>query len=178
MKENILKLRSAGKTYAEIQNELKCSKSTISYHCGKGQKDKTKERTRILRSQQKGIIGIKIDTYIRRRSHNFRRADNGIPITGKLPLEFTVNDILNKFGNEPCCYLTGDKIDLNKPATYQFDHRIPVSQGGDNSLSNLELTCKSANIIKSNLLENELIILCKKILKHRGYKVSNPIIKI
>ena len=33
MKQRILKLRSAGKTYAEISNELGCSKSLISFHC-------------------------------------------------------------------------------------------------------------------------------------------------
>lgn len=40
MKEKILKLRSEGKTYNEISTILKCSLSTVSYHCGKGQKKK------------------------------------------------------------------------------------------------------------------------------------------
>ena len=42
MKDEILKLRSEGKTYSEIKKELGCSKSTISYYCGKGQKEKAK----------------------------------------------------------------------------------------------------------------------------------------
>lgn len=33
MKEKILKLRSEGKSYNEIQKELGCSKGTISFHC-------------------------------------------------------------------------------------------------------------------------------------------------
>ena len=32
LKEKIIRLRLAGKTYDEIASELKCSKSTISYH--------------------------------------------------------------------------------------------------------------------------------------------------
>lgn len=44
-KENILKLRSEGKSYRQIQNELGCSKGTIAYHLGEGQKNKTKDRT-------------------------------------------------------------------------------------------------------------------------------------
>ena len=44
MKEKILQLRNEGKSYKEIREILKCSKSTISYHCGDGQKEKTKER--------------------------------------------------------------------------------------------------------------------------------------
>jgi DNA-binding CsgD family transcriptional regulator len=35
-KERILELRSNGKTYKEIKEELGCSISTISYHCGDG----------------------------------------------------------------------------------------------------------------------------------------------
>jgi len=33
LKDEILKLRKVGKTYAEICNELKCTKSVVSYHC-------------------------------------------------------------------------------------------------------------------------------------------------
>jgi predicted transcriptional regulator len=55
-KENILRLRSEGKTYKEIQNELGCSKGTISYHVGEGQKDKTIGRTRDKRGEIKKYI--------------------------------------------------------------------------------------------------------------------------
>ena len=43
MKEQILQLREQGKTYDEIKEQLGCSKGTIAYHCGEGQKEKTKE---------------------------------------------------------------------------------------------------------------------------------------
>lgn len=33
LKEKILKLREEGKSYREIENELDCSRATISYHC-------------------------------------------------------------------------------------------------------------------------------------------------
>lgn len=51
-KENILKLRSEGKSYRQIQQILGCSKGTIAYHLGNGQKDKTKERTVRIRTKQ------------------------------------------------------------------------------------------------------------------------------
>jgi hypothetical protein len=44
VKEQILKLRKEGKTYDEIAREVECSKGTISYHCGKGQKEKSRLR--------------------------------------------------------------------------------------------------------------------------------------
>jgi DNA invertase Pin-like site-specific DNA recombinase len=50
-KENIIDLRSKGYTYNQIQKELGCSKSTISYHLGDGQIKKTKERTRRRREE-------------------------------------------------------------------------------------------------------------------------------
>lgn len=50
-KENILRLRAEGKSYREIQEKLNCSKGTIAYHIGSGQKEKTLSRTRDIRSQ-------------------------------------------------------------------------------------------------------------------------------
>ena len=41
----IIKLRDEGKTYDQIKAVLNCSKATISYHVGKGQQEKLKERT-------------------------------------------------------------------------------------------------------------------------------------
>ncbi len=49
-KENILKLRAEGKSYSEIQKALGCSKGTIAYHLGDGQKEKTHKRTRDTRA--------------------------------------------------------------------------------------------------------------------------------
>jgi predicted transcriptional regulator len=56
MKENILKLRSMGYTYNQIQKELGCSKGTISYHLGEGQKEKTKQRSQKRREEIRDII--------------------------------------------------------------------------------------------------------------------------
>jgi hypothetical protein len=43
LKENIFTLREKGYSYSQISNELGCSKGTISYHVGEGQKHKTNE---------------------------------------------------------------------------------------------------------------------------------------
>ena len=56
MKEDILKLRAEGRSYNEIQKLLGCSKSTIAYHCGKGQKDKTKKRQNKRRQNVRYIL--------------------------------------------------------------------------------------------------------------------------
>ncbi len=51
MKEQILALYAEGKSYRQIQALLSCSKGTIAYHLGTGQKDKTQQRTRDKRGQ-------------------------------------------------------------------------------------------------------------------------------
>jgi hypothetical protein len=47
MKEQILKLYHQGKSYRQIQQIVGCSTSTISFHCGKGQKRKSYKRRQI-----------------------------------------------------------------------------------------------------------------------------------
>lgn len=44
-KNQIIQLHSEGKSYRQIEEILGCSKGTIAYHLGPGQKDKTKQRT-------------------------------------------------------------------------------------------------------------------------------------
>ena len=52
MKEQILRLRAEGRTYTDIQSILNCSKSTISYHCSNGQKEKLRKRTNKYRGSK------------------------------------------------------------------------------------------------------------------------------
>ncbi len=85
---------------------------------------------------------------------------------------FTSQDVLEKFGDTPRCYLSGRKIDLSVTGSYHLDHIHPRSKGGDNSLENLGLAEKHANLAKSNLSVDELLLLCEDILRHNGYTVS------
>jgi hypothetical protein len=58
----ILDLRSKGYSYNRIQKELNCSKGTISYHLGTGQKAKTLERSRKFKRSKKSadaVLGMK-----------------------------------------------------------------------------------------------------------------------
>lgn len=56
MKDKILKLRKEGRTYSEIQKALKCSRSTINYHCSSDGKSKVYKRTHVYRSRRKNQI--------------------------------------------------------------------------------------------------------------------------
>jgi hypothetical protein len=54
LKEKIIALRSQGKTYDQIKAELNCSKGTISYHVGEGQKEKAGIRS--LRQRERNML--------------------------------------------------------------------------------------------------------------------------
>ena len=51
LKEKIIALAEQGWTYNMIKRRLNCSKSTISYHLGEGQKEKSRARVRKQRDK-------------------------------------------------------------------------------------------------------------------------------
>jgi predicted transcriptional regulator len=177
MKEEILKLRSEGKSYNDIVKILGCSKGTVSYYCGDGQKQKTDTRRK---KRRKNILIGKTERFIYRKNKNinesirkFQKRDNSIKGSVNPNIEVTFNwkDVLEKFGEDTYCYLSGEKINLNED-NYSLDHILPASRGGDNSLSNLGITHKIVNTIKSDLTPDELIEWCKKILEFNNYKIE------
>ena len=187
MKEKILELRKEGKSYNQIVEILGCSKSTVSYYCGNGQKEKTKKRTDNLRKTNPIIQ--KLDNYKTREKKikneiNEDREQrcfvdivrkyqkrNGKLIDKNVKTTFNWTDIVEIYGYDTFCYLSGEPINLLK-RNYNFDHKVPVSRGGDNSLGNLGITHEVVNRMKSDLTPEELMEWCKKILEFNGYKVT------
>lgn len=55
-KEDILRLRKEGKTYGQIQKELGCSKATISYYLGDGQRQKATQRSQKRRTEIRKMV--------------------------------------------------------------------------------------------------------------------------
>jgi 5-methylcytosine-specific restriction endonuclease McrA len=160
----ILKLREQGKSYKQIKDKLGCSKGTISYHCGKGQKLKTAQR-----KKNRIVVSRVYDfQYDRKIKNNFQSKRSKRIIT------FNWQDVIEKFGWETHCYLTGRPINIKSPKDYHFDHINPVSKGGSNTLDNLGITCCAANKAKNDLSVNEFLALCKEVLEHNGYKVKKP----
>jgi 5-methylcytosine-specific restriction endonuclease McrA len=176
MGPKILDLRSQGKTYNQIAEILNCSKGLISYHCGEGQKQKTKERQRKLHPYLKKIIRfqnkVRYNQKVKGNSSIRQLIHNKISLFCKGGERmFSVDQVIEKFGEEPICYLTGEQINIYQPRTYHFDHIIPRSRGGDSSIENLGICTKEANQAKHDMTEDEFIMLCKRVLIHNNYQV-------
>lgn len=153
MKDEILQLRDEGCTYEQIKQKLGCSLSTIAYYCGKGQKQKCLER-------------VYRQAFLRSLRNKVRFFQKDQPKT------FTHKEVLDKFGDETTCYLTGRPLRLRESQSYNFDHKVPYSRGGGCTMDNLGMACREANWAKSNLTVDEFLGLCKEVLEHNGYNVE------
>lgn len=193
-KEEILRLRAEGKTYNEIVEIVGCGKSTVAYHCGEGVKQKASDAQTRRRSEN--LLVVKVEKFrlkkakpkscetrhvvsdnkklIRHKVEDFQRrcqTENGTKL-GKRNTEFRWTDVVGRFGENTSCYLSGRPINLMEPKTYQLDHIVPASRGGDNSFDNLGVACKAANQAKSDMTFEELLKLCEDILVNNGYSVE------
>lgn len=195
IKDKILTLRAEGKTYKQIAETLDCDLSTICYHCGAGRKEKVlKIRRRDFlkstrnqvqnkifefcitkKSQVSKTIISKINQIKKNKISSFFNKSNKMKNVVYNKPNFNYEDIINKFGEKTNCYLTGEEIDLNLPRTYQFDHIIPRSRGGENSLDNLGICTREANQAKNDMTPDEFFNLCKRILETQGYEVKRKI---
>ena len=190
MKEEILKLRSEGKTYDEIKEIVGCSKGTVSYHCGPGQKEKTNNR---LRKRRENLLLSKVDGFRYRKDNGIINLCEDVKVRAKRYMpentrkfqgikdgDYDIKDneffrwedvIEREGGEETICYLSGEPINL-KENQYQLDHIQPKSRGGDNSLANLGIAHSVVNMMKHNLTPIELLEWCAKILEHNGFDVK------
>lgn len=182
LSEDILRLRSEGMTYDQIKAELNCSKSTISYYLGEGQKSKTQERTRKSRSEDSlthriyGFTKVKPVSEVsvvepdpvsalRWKTHDFARETDRAPRAAD---QSEIKKIKEKVMSNPVCYLTGKPIDLTLPRTYELDHITPRALGGDNTVGNVGLASREANRAKHDLPLDEFLDLCYDVLKHHN----------
>lgn len=189
LSDNILVLKAKGYTYNQIRDELGCSKGTIAYHLGDGQKKKSSDRQKKLLSTTRGKINKKINRFssatIPKANENWGELYNSrLPSRlrsdkvgafqrdgeTKLTLrEFEWSDVVAKFGDgQTICYLTGEPIDYDAPNTYEFDHIIPRSRGGSNKIDNLGIATREANRAKGDLSIDEFVDLCEKVARYHG----------
>lgn len=87
-------------------------------------------------------------------------------VTKKLREEILMRD------NWTCqnCKKSIGQTKLQQPSDFHIDHIIPRSKGGSNEKDNLQVLCKSCNLIKLNHLFSDIpqINLKRRTTKHDG----------
>lgn len=186
--EDILTLRKQGLSYSKIAKKLNCSKSTISYHLSEGCKDKIKERKKRYREEAlwKTLFQDQVSSFRRRKintnkinmctdwNKKFRTSCSRFRTRNKTELKnkFTYHDAIDHLGGMITkCYLTGREIDITKD-NFTLDHIVPVAKGGSCELENMEITIPEANAMKSDLMLDDFLDLCKEILENQGYSIT------
>ena len=160
MNENILFLKSQGYKRGDIL--LTMDISPLQYHRlykdGPGL-EKRKEATTKCRLNRKNDPHY----YLGERIKRFQKKAN-------CNVLFGVQDVLNKFGPYPRCYLTGLPINYDDAKSYHLDHVIPISKGGSGNLDNLEISLSWANQMKSNYPKEDFLEFCRKIVNYSNFQ--------
>jgi CRISPR/Cas system Type II protein with McrA/HNH and RuvC-like nuclease domain len=162
IKDQIFELKNKGYSYQQIQKTLNCSKSTVSYYLGEGQKQKAVERVKKQR---------KLNPWLH-KTERFLKEYRGTKLSYNRRGDFNRKKLLDYLSTIDKCYLTGRPIDIKNFNTYEFDHIIPRKLGGECTFENLGIARPEANRAKSDLTLEEFILLCKDVLVNFGYKVS------
>ncbi len=151
--DKIKELRSQGKTYREIREVVGCCNTTI----GKclDPEYNAKRNKQSMRWRGKNPVYSKCNNFNKRGGGNV-----------------TPEQVIVKFGDAPTCQLTGTPILWKDINSYSLDHTIPVARGGASTIENCQVTLKSVNQMKGELLVDELLTLCRDVLIHHGYTVT------
>ena len=151
-KKQIIKLRKQGLSYRAIAKIVGCSRGIAHYYGGEGNKEKNNEQSR---NYQRKWHPFKTKLITFKGKGNYK---------GDLQFEIELQQLISNFESNPICYLTGDIIDISKTNTYHFDHIIPIALGGSRTIDNLGIATKSANFAKRDMVLNDFILLCKKVV--------------
>jgi len=182
-KDDVIRLHSQGVSDWDICKELGCQWGAVQCFLRPGYKEKRREYYKRTSGSLKGIFTRKVCKFQRPYQEPKNRAKVHTDYIlffikvntfkqGHLMSNLTTKQVYDKYGDSTKCYLTGEHIDLTKPRTYHFDHKVPRSRGGEATIDNLGICTGQANRAKQDLTPEEFLEFCRKVLVHNGYDVT------
>jgi 5-methylcytosine-specific restriction endonuclease McrA len=67
------------------------------------------------------------------------------------------------------CALTGERLDRFNA---QLDHILPKTRGGGDEATNLRWVTKTANLLKRDLTDEELLLFCANVMRRIGRRIE------
>lgn len=154
----VINVRDPNKSYQDIAQKVGCTRALVSYYLNPNIRIRNNLNTR--RYRQSNPLKNKLRHFTGRKTIS---TDSQI---------CSLQELQEKIGINPKCYLTGDPIDIRNTRTYEFDHITPTCLGGDNTVSNLGIATNVANRAKAALPLSDFLNLCRKTLENHGYEVT------
>lgn len=167
----IQQLKNKGLSTKQIAQQLQLRYSEVYYHLNPEYRARKIIQNR-LRKHSHPYISKLMHFKQKTNLKTLKASSNEYQIYSKIygftggVMNFTYKDVINKFGETPVCYLTGQTIDISKPDTFSFDHKIPRSRGGENTLDNLGICTAEVNQAKRDKTPEEFIELCQAVVQH------------
>lgn len=151
--------REACAQFAKEQSEI----LHLEFERNEKRKEKTKEYQAKFRERRKCdslyVLSGKVQRFQKR---------------GECSIPFSPQHVIAKFGAFPKCHLTGLPVNYADAATYQLDHIVPISLGGQSNLDNLELCHPMANQMKNGYSLDEFVRFCH-LIAERHPKKTDPV---
>jgi 5-methylcytosine-specific restriction endonuclease McrA len=156
------------------KNAIKLAASSADY------RNRNRERIRITQAEYRNRNHERIDKLMKERRHVYNHTRNETYRrrffyyrcrhieAGPEREVFALKVALLWVKQRGICSLTGSKLGRDA----QLDHIFPKSKGGTDEISNLRWVSRAANLAKSDMLDHELIELCKSIIKHNQKKLA------
>jgi CRISPR/Cas system Type II protein with McrA/HNH and RuvC-like nuclease domain len=98
-------------------------------------------------------LSLKLQSFFKKYSDN------------KTPNEELIKEFIQRYGVYPRCELTGKLINLNLSNSYELDHIIPISKGGESTFENMQIVLSSVNRMKAHYDLDEFITICNLVAK-------------
>ena len=186
LKEKILELKLKGLSQSKIVEKLGCAKSTVCWHFNpEKQLKKARDRKKKIpdyevkncrnmsrffcaKTENKQFCKIKDLTFNqahaknRERLKNFSKHYKSDTMEQKTKIKYVKEKYgITESNTTFTCRYTAKILDWTRPEEYQYDHIIPRSRGGENTLENLQIISKEANQAKGDMTHEEFVNFIK-----------------